>query len=235
MGFADKMRAQEEQAKKEGISSSGGSYFKFVEGKNQFRVLTEPEMIFEKFDPARKKYDICYTDCGYEGGAKFMCYVYDKLSRKIQIAKLPYSIGVKIGDWEEDEEYAFQGFPMPFDIKVKATKAGTKEVEYSTDASMQRAEVPAEILEQLAGMETIEAIIAEMKAEKKKEHMADGSFGREQERKAALKSEMSEARKPAPAGQKKGKMITPPKKGEVLPPLEYPEDEEEVNPEDVPF
>lgn len=213
MSFSDKMKEQEKTAQAEGIASSGGSdFFKFKEGDNVIRVLTEPELIFEKY-----KVGICYTECGYEGNAKFMCWVFDVKSNKVMLAKLPYKIGKWIAELEQDEDYSFAGFPMPYNVKIKADdKVGTKDVGYTMIASPKREEVSEEVRNILMKKHTIPEIIEKMKEKKKAEHIADGTWQREQDRKAKLAEELAEGR-------------ATPSKGAI----DYPE--EEINPEDIPF
>ena len=217
MSFADKIKQQENEAQQQGIASRG-NYFKFQEGDNVFRVLTSPEMYFENF-----KIGTCYTDCGYEGSAKFMCYLAvtekDLENNDVQVIKqatLPYKIGTTIAEYESDEDYAFDSFPIPFNIKVKAKGAGTKEVEYTVTPSPKRTEVDPQVMMQLNGLKPIEEIIAKKKEAQKEKHVADGTWQKEQDRKAELKKGLDEA-----------------KAGAGLPVVEYPEDE--IGPDDIPF
>lgn len=211
--FADKLKTQEEQAQKEGISSQGGGdWYKLTEGANMVRILAEPEMIFEKF-----KVGICYTDCGYEGNAKLLTYVLDRKDNKIKLAKLPYSVGTKIGTYEADVEFGneFVGFPMPYDIRIIAKGAGTKEVKYEIDPSPRKVPVDTTILEELAKKKSIPEIVQKMKDNQKEKHMQDGTWQANQERKAKLKEELDAAR-------------TSPKVDDG-----YPEDD--IDPADIPF
>ena len=68
---------------------------------------------------------MCYTDCGFQGSSKFLCHVIDRKDGKIKLAELPYTIGTTIAGYQSDEDYKFDGFPMPYDIKVNAVGAGT--------------------------------------------------------------------------------------------------------------
>lgn len=212
MSFADKMKEQEDVAKSEGIAQSqGNDWFKFKEGDNVFRVLAEPELIFEKF-----KTGICYTDCGYEGNPKFLTWIFDLKEGKIKLAKLPYKIGKWIAELEQDEDYSFSGFPMPYNLKVKAKNAGSKEVEYTLIASPKREEITEEIRNELGKKNSIGDIVQKMKEHKKEEHVKDGTWQANQDRKAKLAAELAEARVSAPAGA-----------------VDYPT--EDIDPEDIPF
>lgn len=190
MTFSDKVKRQEEEAKKEGYAQQGGGdWYKMVEGDNRFRVLAEPEMIFEAF-----KVGICYTDCGYEGTAKFMTYVLDRKDNKIKIAKLPYTVGTAIMGYEKDEEYKFEGFPMPYDIKVSAVNAGTKEVKYTVMAGRANTVVDGIFMDDLRKKKSIADIITKMKANQKEKHMQDGTWQKNQEVKDSLRERMEEVR-----------------------------------------
>lgn len=214
MSFADKIKQQEEVAKEEGISQQGGGWFKAAEGDNRFRVLAEPEMIFEKY-----KVGICYTDCGYQGTAKFLTFILDRKDNQIKLAKLPYTVGTAIAGYETDEEYQFQGYPMPYDLNLKAKGAGTKEVEYTLIAGRALTPVASNILEDLKKKGSLLDIIRKMKDNKKEEHMADGTWQKNQDLKKESAASVASTRV---AGG-----------GKVDPGYDYPE--EDLNPADIPF
>lgn len=213
MSLSDKIKEQEEQAKKEGISQTGGGWLKVVEGDNRFRVLAEPEMIFEKY-----KVGICYTDCGYQGTAKFLTFVLDRKDNSIKLAKLPYSVGNAIAEYEEDDEYQFDGYPMPYDLNLKAKGAGTKEVEYTLVAGRALTPIAEEILEDLKKKGSLLDIITKMKDNKKQEHIGDGTWDKRQEEKIKLKTELDAARE---AGKGKASKV-----GNTD--IDYPEQEGEI-------
>lgn len=205
MSFAEKVKQQEEEAQKEGYAQSGGGWYKFVEGENRFRVLAEPEMIHEDF-----KLGMCYTDCGFQGASKFMAYILDRKDNKIKIARLPYTVGTAIMGFEKDEEYKFEGFPMPYDIKVSAVGAGTKEVKYTVMAGRANTPVEPQVLEDLSKKKSIADIVITMKENQKEKHMKDGTWEKNHTHKE----------------EKKGKDYT-------MPTIEYPNREEEGIGEDV--
>jgi hypothetical protein len=215
MSFADKVKRQEEEAKKEGYGGQGGGdWYKFVEGDNRFRVLAEPEMIFEKFGVG-----ICYTDCGYEGNAKFLTYVLDRKDNKIKLAKLPYTVGTTIAGYEHDEEYKFETFPMPYDIKVVAVGAGTKEVKYTVMAGRANTEVDPKTLSELQMKKSIADIIRKMKDNQKEKHLEDGTWQKNQEAKEKNLASLKKAREEGGPEEDKG--------------YDYPADP--IAPEDIPF
>lgn len=223
MSFAEKMKSQEEAAKKAGYAQTSGNWFKITEGDNVIRVLTEPEMIFEKYQVG-----ICYTDCGYEGTPKFMCYVAHLEKgldgediETVKLAKLPYKIGSEIAALENDEDYKFSEFPMPYKIKIKAKNAGTKDVDYKVMPSPKHTEISSEILETLKKEKPVTEIIEKMKENQKQRHIQDGTYQKNQERKQEIQQGIEDAKKNAGSSAM----------------YEYPgmEGEEEINPEDIPF
>jgi len=169
MNFNEKIKKQEEENK--GFSRGGGDWYKFTEGENKFRILNEPELIFKDF-----KLGICYTDCGFQGSSKFMCNVLDRKDNKIKLAEIPYTIGTTIAGYEADPDYQFQGFPMPYDIKVNAKGAGTKEVEYTVIPARANEPLTAEITEAVSKLKPIPEIIQKMKDGNKEKHLSDGTW-----------------------------------------------------------
>lgn len=215
MSFSENLKRQEEEARKEGYSAqSSNDWYKLQEGDNRFRVLAEPEIIFESF-----KVGICYTDCGYEGNAKFLTYVLDRKDNKIKLAKLPYGIGTTIAGYEHDEEYKFEGFPMPYDIKVTAVGAGTKEVKYTVLAGRANTEVDERILADLKMKKSIADIIIKMKSNQKEKHMEDGTWAKNQALKEKNLASLKKAREEGGPEEDKG--------------YDYPADP--IAPEDIPF
>lgn len=153
MSLKDQMQAAEKS--EHAIKSD---WFKLKEGKNQFRVLTEPVAIFEDFTRG-----MCFTGCGFQGSMKFMCYVLDRADNEVRLAKLPKLIGDKLVHWEEDDEMPIEGYPMGYDVKVSAENAGTKEVKYSVDRSIKQVAVDDSIVAELGKRKTITDIVEAMK------------------------------------------------------------------------
>lgn len=211
MSYAEKLK-NEFEANKEFNQSSGSEWFKFTEGDNTFRVLAEPIMFFEKF-----KVGICYTDCGYQGSPRTLTWIVDRKDGKVKLAKLPYTISEQIGGLENDLDYGFTGFPMPYDITIKAVGAGTKEVSYSAPLPRPVKPVSDQILAELATKKSISEILETMKKNQKEKHMKDGTWQKEQDRKAQLKKELGDARKADPVDEST---------------IPYPD---EINPADIPF
>jgi hypothetical protein len=119
-----------EEAKK----AEGGSYFKIKEGNNNIRIVTE-FLLYES---------------SYQGRPtkKFVGFIIDRADGGVKPAFLAKTIIDQIADLQMTEDYGFDGVPMPYDVNIKATGAGTKEVQYTVIAA--RANVPLSEVEQKA-------------------------------------------------------------------------------------
>ena len=180
-----------EASQKSEFNSSGSSWFKFKEGKNSIRVLTEPEPFFENFGRG-----VCYTDCGFSGSAKTLAYILDNADGKVKLMRIPYTISEMIASWQTDEDWAFDSFPMDFDINIDVKGAGTKEVVYSPTPRPKKSTVSDEVIDQVMKQSPCSKIIEKLKEKNIEKHKADGSWQKEQERKQALIDELAEARTP---------------------------------------
>ena len=165
MSYLEKLN----QAEKSEHNSSGSGWFKFKEGRNSIRVLTEPEPFFEDF-----KRGICYTDCGYQGSAKTLAYILDNTDGKVKLMKIPYTISKLIGEYQLSEDWSFDSFPMPYDIVIGVKNAGTKEVEYTPTPRPVRSEITSDTLEQMSkNKKTPAEVIEVLKAKNIEKHNAD--------------------------------------------------------------
>jgi hypothetical protein len=184
MNLADEFKQAEQQALAQGIAQAGGDWFKFQEGDNIIRVLEKPEMFFEKF-----KVGICYTDCGYQGTPRFMTRILDRKDGKIKMARLPYIIGTTIAQYQQDPDYAFEVFPMPYDIKIHAKDAGTKEVVYTMTPRPVREAIEDNVILEVQKQTPVPDVIATMKEKQKQKHIEDGTWDANQRAKAKLSAE----------------------------------------------
>lgn len=191
-----------------------GGWFKFKEGKNKIRILSEPAVLYEDF-----KLGICYTDCGFKGAMKYLAYAWDYADESIKLFKMPLTIFNYIANLELEEGWAFTGFPMPYDLVINAKDAGTKEVEYTPTPSPTRVEVPVVVQEEMRKKKSALEIIDGLKIKNQEKHRADGTWD-------ALHQGGFEKPTPESIGADK-------KKWGEHEPIKYPD--EEVNPEDIPF
>lgn len=204
------LKDKKEQDSKSEHASSGGGWFKFKEGENMFRVLAEPEVIFEDFNLG-----MCYTDCRFQGSMKYMTYILNKPIEdpntwKIQLMKMPMKIFDVLAKLEEKKATQFTMFPMPYDLDVEAENAGTKEVKYVTLPG-EHGDVPKNFLEEFFKKKSIAEIVVKMKERNKEKHMQDGTYAR-------LHGEVDS---------------NEPKRGTDRSTIDYPKDE--INPDDIPF
>lgn len=123
MGFMDDIN--EEQKK---YGGGGGNRFEFEnKGVYRIRILNQPKVLathfFGKGNPAVTCVGIdegCtyHTEKDDRPSIKLVTYVIDRKDGKVKIAELPLSISYALNDLQEDEEFAFENFPMPYDVKV---------------------------------------------------------------------------------------------------------------------
>jgi hypothetical protein len=94
-----------------------GEKLKLAGGQNRIRILSEPKMV----RPV------------YQGtpNTKFVCWVIDRKDGDIKLFYMAKTILEAVSALEETPDYAFNKLPMPYDIRVNAKGAGTKEVVYS--------------------------------------------------------------------------------------------------------
>jgi hypothetical protein len=114
--------ANREKAEKEGLLGKG-DYFKVQEGANKVRLMSE-----------------CLEHPGEYLGKptfKWLCYVLDRKDAKIKPFFMAHTIYKQIEALQRDADYAFDEVPMPYDITINATKAGTIDVEYTVVAARQ--------------------------------------------------------------------------------------------------
>lgn len=195
-----------EEANKSEHSSGNSGWFTIKEGNNQMRILSEPELMFQSY-----KMGICYHECGFEGTPKYLARVLDRADNKVKLYKIPYSIFKTVAGFEADEDFQFSGFPMPYDIKINAKGAGTKEVEYTVMPSPKIIPVDDETMEFLEKQKPVKELINILQEKNIEKHKADGIWQKEQDRLAEQKKNLSEHL----AGRGKD---------EDLPTIEYPED-----------
>lgn len=199
-----------EEANKSEFGGGGSDWFKMKEGTNQFRILTEPELMFESF-----KMGICYHQCGFEGSPKYLARILDRADNKVKLYKIPFTIFETISGFEQDDELTFSSFPMPYDVKVNAVGAGTKEVKYTVMPSMKQVPVDEAILADIAKQSSIKEVIGKMQEKNIEKHKADGTWQKAQDDRKAFLENAKEVNKDFKDEDK----------------IEYPEEE----PGDIPF
>lgn len=139
------------KAEEEGLVG-GGDYLKFKEGDNKFRLMSEC---------------LAHAD-DYKGqrSFKWLCYVLDRRDGKVKAFFMPHTIYKQIVALQTNEDYAFADVPMPYDLNVHATGAGTKEVKYTLIPARKNTNVKPEEMAQLDAMKPLAELQAKLKEKK---------------------------------------------------------------------
>lgn len=124
MGYMDNMK---EDMKQYGGGSSSGDYFEFDQpGVYRMRLLVQPKTIAYHFPPQGRP-DVCVgidEGCTHhkadekKATLRLVTYIIDRADGKVKRAELPLSVNYSINALQEDMDFAFDGFPMPYDVKV---------------------------------------------------------------------------------------------------------------------
>lgn len=141
-------------SKQYGVSGGNSDFFSFKEGANRMRILNMPEIIALHFHGEGQRPDVCI---GVEEGCAFhkegdkrptikLCtYIIDREDGKIKFAELPLSINYSLNDLQEDSDFAFSDFPMPYDVKITHDpKNADPKAKYRLVPSPNREEITAE-------------------------------------------------------------------------------------------
>lgn len=122
------------EAEDAGLLGSG-DYLKLKEGDNRLRLLSECLPHTSVFD-GRKNF-------------KWLCYVIDRKDGRLKPFFMPHKIYKAIEALQVNPDYEFFEVPMPYDLTVNATKAGTKDVVYTVVPARKNTELHGEELTQL--------------------------------------------------------------------------------------
>lgn len=127
----DKIREQSDEYG--GVGSS--DYFQFGDKKATYRmrILNEPTVIATHFTGVGGKVAVvcvgkdkgCKLHGKDEAGAdykkpsiKLSTYIIDRADGKVKLADLPLSLSYSFNDLQEDDDFTFDEFPMPYDVKI---------------------------------------------------------------------------------------------------------------------
>lgn len=169
--------------KEHGIGQDKAAWYKAKDGENKIRILSTPE-----FNQSRYNYGTVYD--GAEWAKKenlgknesltnrWLTWIIDRADEKMKLYNMPYSISKELVSLKTNAEYAFDDFPMPYDITIKVKGAGTKEVEYSVLPARKETPVTEEENARLAEQSLPSDIIASMK-EKSRQKFGDASSAEE--------------------------------------------------------
>lgn len=151
MDWVDQQEAkQKEERSKE--------YFNIEEGPNRFVLLSHCAPMAQRWTGT--KYE--FAEEGDKNiSIKGVCWVLQ--DDMIKMARLPYTVVKSIRALQNDPEWDFSEFPFNHVITVNAKGAGTKEVEYTTNASPKEITIPAKVLEELKKKPSPEEMIEKLK------------------------------------------------------------------------
>src|SRR3990167_9923547 len=156
----------------------GGLYLKLDNGEYRFRILTQWESMAEHWIEEEKKYVVCVgidNGCSYHGedapkddkgnpkNARVRFETYVLFDGSIKIADLPYSIVKKLVGYSTDPDWAFDTFPMPYDVKVLVDKKKAPSEMYEVRPTPNRDAIKPEILEALEKKIPVSELIAKKK------------------------------------------------------------------------
>lgn len=109
--------------------------FEFDKTKKQvykMRLLNFPEVLATHFFGKGNPSAVCVgmeNGCIYHGGEykspslKLVMYIIDRTDGVVKLAELPLSVRYALKDLQEDEDFAFADFPMPYDVKITSDPA----------------------------------------------------------------------------------------------------------------
>lgn len=140
--------------------------FKLKNGDNNIVILTNPIGFSSVFGLG-----LVYEGCGYAqyAGRKYKCYLLDLTDNAVKMADFNYTDAQNLAALSEGAKTKFTGFPMPYSINLKTSKAGTKEVK--TDIlAMDDYVVPEPVLKQLEAYSPIQEVIDNLKKWQKKQN-----------------------------------------------------------------
>lgn len=158
-----------EEANKQ-YPSAGSDWFRFEEGDNKMRVMTSFAVMGKHFSQSGYK-GICVGEehnckgCaeGTKANPRWMAWILDHKDNSLKTVEFPYKIVKQLGEYQNSEEYSFPDFPMPYDINIKAEKAGTKDVIYTIIPARESSVVSQDVQDLLEKEESVENIVQKMK------------------------------------------------------------------------
>ncbi len=167
-----------------GLAKGGDMFYQFQEGDNKMRVLTEGAVIGYHYFGKGSKPHVCY---GISQGCplhendvdqkvqnvstKYVSYVLDKRDGKVKIADLTYTVANKIAELQEDEDWKFESFPMPYEIKVVFKSDAAPSAKYNVLCAPAKTPVDSAVLGILA--EKMSKMTPEQHVQKKAERQLE--------------------------------------------------------------
>ena len=179
------LEAQLKAVEKE-FSIGGGGTFKFEEGENRLRILDLYLLKPIATHFINKKPFTCYGEdegCSYHGenapldeegnprqpSMKFLAYVLAEENERVQIARITYGVVKEIVRLKSDNEWSFDNFPMPYDLKILYNPKFAGSLMYKVIPSPRLTPIEPDILEQLNKKKPLAEVLEDWKEAAKNE------------------------------------------------------------------
>jgi len=122
----DEFKKDIESNERQSNNSERAGKFKLVNGDNRIVILTNPIGFSQVYGVG-----MVYEGCAYGSHAsrKYKCYVLDMNDDQVKITDFSYTVAKQLLALADGARTKFEGFPMPYVVNMKTTKASTKEVE----------------------------------------------------------------------------------------------------------
>lgn len=236
-----------QDAEKYNLGKGGGSdYFNIEEGNdNVARILTEGEVYATHYLGKGVKSPICYgvekgcpirDEDGYHpnpSSVRYATYVIDRKDGQIKLATLPFSVMKGVGNLQENPDFAFDDFPMPYDIRITFKKEESPANKYKVDAVPKISELTEDErreLDEKFKEISPEQFVQKMKDKQIKTHQESGIWLSPEQVEKEQTERQEKWNKEVQAHNEKHKNDPEEKT------VEYPTaDDEDINPEDIPF
>lgn len=170
----------QKETKQYGVSGNN-NFFQFKKGVNKMRLLVQPKILATHFFQDGKKPTVCVgvdNGCKFHGESdkrpsiKLVTYVIDRDDKGVKLAELPLSISYALNDLQEDSDFAFSEFPMPYDVKITHDPDNDDpKAKYRLVASPKQEPLTEE--EKVALAEAMKKITPEQYVEKRKEKVGN--------------------------------------------------------------
>lgn len=147
--------SQAREAAEKEYNLGKGQYFKPKDGANRIRLVSAclpHESVFK----GRKTF-------------KWLCQVIDRKDGAIKPYFMPDTIYKMIADLQMDPEYSFNEVPMPYDITINATGAGTRDVVYTVFPARESIPLTESELQALKEAPTVQELQQKVRENEKKD------------------------------------------------------------------
>lgn len=138
-----------------------GAYFKFKDGENRLRIVTEPVLVWKSFNKEEKTAKVYMTETAgkqdKDAKKRFMMYVINRENEQIQIGEFGPSIVSQLTDLQQTNDYKFDDLP-PYDISIRKTGAGL-DTEYKVVAARANSDLTEEEKIKVFDLEPLESVL----------------------------------------------------------------------------